>query len=149
MIMDAAAALVGFIGLSGQVLQGCSYLCEFFADAKDAPRIVRNVSDHLEVIQPALTTIRATLASLQDSSASLPMLQNPTPALEHCESAIAELKAFVDRHDCMTASAPERSKVRKGWQRLGVARKSNKLRGLAVRLEQAKTSLLLVQANVN
>ena len=150
MIMDAAAAVVGFIGLSGQALQGCTYLREFFADAKDAPRIVRNVSDHLEVIEPALTTIHAIFSGLQDScSASLPMLQNPTPALNHCDSAIAELKAFVDRHDCLTASAPERSKLRKGWQRLGVARKSNKLKGLVVRLEQAKTSLLLVQANID
>jgi hypothetical protein len=111
MPLDMASALVSFIGLSGQVLQGCNYLCDFFADAKDAPAIIKNISDHLEVIQPALSTIRVTFWDLQAISHSLPILQDPTPVLKNCESAIAELKAFVDRQAAFACQLQRRCKL--------------------------------------
>jgi hypothetical protein len=179
MPLDVASAIVSFISLSGQVLQGCNYLCDFFAEAKDAPAIIQNISDHLEVIQPALSTLRATFLGIQAGPQSLPGLQDPNPALKKCESAIVDLKAFVDRHGgickppsttlqahpalvcAASGSSPgpgaistsntsfyKRSALRRGWHRLDVARKANKLRGLAAHLEQAKSSLQLVQANI-
>lgn len=65
MPLDVAAALVGFISLSGQVLQGCNYLCDFFADGKDAPATIKDIADHLEVIQPALRATCTTFLELQ------------------------------------------------------------------------------------
>jgi hypothetical protein len=106
MPLDVAAALVGFVSLSGQVLQGCNYLCDFFVDAKDAPATIKDIADHLEVIQPALRTIRATFLELQAGPQFLSVLQDPTPALENCESAIAEPRAFVDRHGRIYSSCP-------------------------------------------
>lgn len=141
--------------------------------------VIRNISDHLEVVQPTLNNIRTTFLDLQDPSHSLPTLQDPTPALKNCESAISELRAFVDRHGSirkpasvtlkanhplagtpsasshspqalpsLAISVSEKSTLQRGWQRLDVARKSNKLRALAARLEQAKSSLQFAQANI-
>jgi hypothetical protein len=162
MPLDVASALVSFIGLSGQVLQGCNYLSDFFADAKDAPATIKGISDHLEVIQPALSTLHATFLDLQAGSDSLSTLQDPTSALKSCEWAITELKAFADRHGGIhiststtpqaiptsSKSFPGRSTLRRGWQRLDVARNANKLKDLAARLERAKSSLQVIQANI-
>jgi hypothetical protein len=123
---------------------------------------IRGVSDHLEVIQAALSTIRTTFLDLQAGSDSLSTLQDPTSALKSCEWAITELKAFADRHGGIhiststtpqaiptsSKSFPGRSTLRRGWQRLGVARRANKLKDLEARLEHAKSSLQVIQANI-
>jgi hypothetical protein len=117
----------------------------FFADAKDAPATIRGISDHLEVMQPALSTIRTTFLDLQAGSGSLPTLQDLTPTLKSCEWAIIELKAFVDRHGGVhiststtpqaiptsSKSFPGRSTLRRGWQGLDVARRANKLQPIS------------------
>jgi hypothetical protein len=82
----------------------------FFADAKDAPATIKSVSDHLEVIQLALSTIRTTFLDLQAGSDSLPTLQDPTPTLKSCEWDITKLKASLINMAAFTSRLQRRRK---------------------------------------
>lgn len=160
--MDIAAGVVGFVGLTGQILQGCNYLCDFFSNAAEAPELILRLANELSAVQSSLSSLHT---SLQKIEANIPRvhLQTSIPAIENCKPIVEDLNRFVLEHGELLStsstshptsvastatSSSSRKRVRKAWQQIDVARKGSRLRDYTFRLEQAKTSLVLFQSEV-
>lgn len=155
--MEIAGAIVSFVGLSGQVLQGCNFLCKFFFDASDAPELIIAISIELCAVRSRLQAFRLLLLEIQATSpASLTVQQDPAVPLQSCQDAIQKLQTFVDRYADLSistvttpgSSQTSRAVVRRAWHKLEVARKGPQLRSHKSQLEAAKTSLLAAQAGI-
>lgn len=155
--MDIAAAIVGFVGLSGQALQGCNYLLNFFSDVRDAPEVVVTTSAELCTVRSLLEDFRLLLLEIQATSpASLRVQQDPTVALRSCQAVIHNLQRFVNKYADLSDSTrtnPNRSPIsraaiRKAWHKFDVGRRGGKLRSYVSQLQVAKTSLLATQTNI-
>lgn len=150
--MDVAAAVVGFVSLSGQVLQGCNYLCNFFGDASDAHEVIVSISAELYAVRSRLEGFQLLLLEVQAiSPASLTVQQDPAVPLKLCQDAIQKLQTFVDKHADLSVSTESRSasaQVRKAWNKLDVARKGAQLKSHISQLEAAKSSLLAAQTSI-
>lgn len=154
--MDAAASIVGFLGLAGQTIQGCNYLINFFDDAKDAPKRISNILADLKVVQSVVQASRDDLnAQLGEDSATIPQVYED--AVENVKLVVDDLQVFVNRyasrllprndtiaHVAATPNTPtDFVALRKGWQKCNIARKTTQLDGFGQRLSQAKGSLIL------
>lgn len=124
LVMEIAAATVGFISLSGQALQGCNYLCKVFSDAQDAPGVISDTSRELCNLRSQLEAFRLLLLKIQDTSpASLTLQQDPAVPLQECQHAIQKLQRFVDEFPDLSIPAgttfgksqTRRDVVRKAW----------------------------------
>ena len=155
--MDIAASVVAFAGISGQILQGCNYLSTFFSDVRDAPDVFVAISNELSTLRGRLEGFRLLLREMQViSPPSLIVQQDPEAALQRCQDAVQKLEKFVNK--CAALSIPAGAQpgssqtttdvVRRTWDKLAVARKSDKLRYHRSQLEAAKASLLGAQANI-
>jgi hypothetical protein len=155
--MDIAAATVSFVGLSGQLLQGCNYLCDFFSDVTDAPEVIVATSAELCSIRLQLEAFRRLLLEIQTSCPiSFTVHQDPAVPLQNCQDAIQKLQKFIDRFSDLPTkivsnqgnSQTGRAAARKAWQKFDFARNGNKPRRHSSRLEAVKTSLIETQGNV-
>ncbi|ERF75689.1 hypothetical protein EPUS_01519 [Endocarpon pusillum Z07020] len=153
--MDIAAGVVGFIGLSGQILQGCNYLCKTFSDAADAPDVIVAVSTELCAVRSRLEAFQHLLLEIQASApACLRVQQDPAVPLQSCQNAIQKVQSFVDKYaDLSISIASSSGNVKsykaafyKAWQKFDVARRGDQLRGYVSQLEAAKSSLLAVRS---
>jgi hypothetical protein len=155
--MEIAAAIVGFISLTGQALQGCNYLCKIFSDARDAPEVIREVSKELCNLRFQLEAFRLLLLKIQDTCpASLTVQQYPAVPLQSCHDAVQKLQSFADEFADLSTptgnnpaiSQTRRDAIRKEWHKFEVARKGDKLRSHKLQLEAAKTSLIAAQNSI-
>ena len=155
--MDIAASVVAFVGISGQILQGCNYLSTFFSDVRDAPDVFVAISSELSTLRGRLEGFQLLLREMQViSPPSLIVQQDPEAALQRCQDAVQKLEKFVNKYAALSIPAGAQSGssqtstdiVRKTWYKLAVARKSDKLRHHRSQLEAAKASLLGAQANI-
>ncbi|KAF2800275.1 hypothetical protein K505DRAFT_293027 [Melanomma pulvis-pyrius CBS 109.77] len=55
--MEAAAAVVSFVGLAGPVAQGLRFLYNFTTDMKDCPKDVREMKTDLELVEDLITQV--------------------------------------------------------------------------------------------
>lgn len=55
--MEAAAALVSFVGLAGPVAQGLKSLYDFATDMKDCPQDIREMKTDLEFVEDLITQV--------------------------------------------------------------------------------------------
>jgi hypothetical protein len=150
--MEIAAGIVGCVSLSGQVLQGCTYLCNFFADASDAHELIVTVSIELGAVRSRLQAFQVLLLEVQAiSPASLTVQQDPAVLLKICQDAIQKLQAFLDKYADLSVSTQlgsASSQVRRAWHKLDVARRGAQLRNHISQLEAAKSSLLAAQTSI-
>ena len=155
--MDIAASVVAFVGISGQILQGCNYLSTFFSDVRDAPDVFVAISNELSTLRGRLEGFQLLLREMQViSPPSLIVQQDPVAALQRCQDAVQKLEKFVNKYAALSIPAgaqPGSSQtttdvVRRTWDKLAVARKSDKLRYHRSQLEAAKSSLSGAQANI-
>ncbi|KAF7509421.1 hypothetical protein GJ744_007984 [Endocarpon pusillum] len=155
--MNIAAGLVGFIGLSGQILQGCNYLCKTFSDAADAPDVIAAASNELGAIRSRLEAFQHLLLEVRASApAFLRVQQDPAVPLQSCQNAIQKLQSFVDKYTDLsisTASSPgnlksHKAAFHKAWQKFDVARRGDQLRGYVSQLEAAKSFLSAAQDSI-
>lgn len=148
--MEATASVVGFIGLTGQVLQGCNYLSTLFSDAKEAPEIIRAVSAEIQAIESSLLHFQALKSELDVNPHLVPHDWSPAPALTCCNEAINALKCFIQNfpelHSLRDPIAAHR--IRGKWQRLNLAKNMNRLQRHLHRLQNAKSGLELLQSNI-
>jgi hypothetical protein len=150
--MEVAAAIVGCVGLSGQVLQGCNYLCNFFADASDAPELIVTISAQLCAVRSGLQAFQLLLLEVQTiSPASLTLQQDPAVPLKLCQDAVQSLQTFVNKYADLSVSTQPKSagaQVRKLWHKLDVARRGAPLKTHILQLEAAKSSLLDAKTSI-
>ncbi|OAG08867.1 uncharacterized protein CC84DRAFT_1257630 [Paraphaeosphaeria sporulosa] len=55
--MEAAAAVVSFVGLAGPVAQGLKFLYDFTTDMKDCPKDIREMKTDLELVEALITNV--------------------------------------------------------------------------------------------
>ncbi|ERF75553.1 hypothetical protein EPUS_09470 [Endocarpon pusillum Z07020] len=155
--MDIAAGVVGFVGLSGQILQGCNYLCKTFCDAADAPDVIVAILTELRAVRSRLEAFQHLLLEIQASApACLRVQQDPAIPLQNCQNVIQKVQSFVDKYADLSISTASSSgnlkshkaAFHKAWQKFDVARKGDQLRGYVSQLEAAKSSLLATQISI-
>ncbi|KAF7506075.1 hypothetical protein GJ744_012226 [Endocarpon pusillum] len=149
--MDIAAGIVGLVSLSGQILQGCNYLCKTFFNAADAPDVILAVSMELCAVRSRLEAFQRLLLIIQAAApACFRVQQDPAIPLQSCQNAIQKLQSFVNKYADLTISKAPNSKttVRKAWQKFDVARRCDQLKGYISQLEAAKSSLLAAEASI-
>jgi hypothetical protein len=150
--MEVAAAIVGCVGLSGQVLQGCNYLCNFFADASDAPGLIVTISAQLCAVRSGLQAFQLLLLEVQTiPPASLTLQQDPAVPLKLCQDAVQSLQTFVNKYADLSVSTQPKSagaQARKLWHKLDVARRGAQLKTHNLQLEAAKSSLLDAKTSI-
>ena len=102
--MDLAVGVAGFIGLTGQILQGCSHLRNFFRDVGEAPEIIQSISESLCVLESALNNLDHDLRT--SSVANLPdPFRALLRALESCQMTVEKFGQFVSRYDELQKTA--------------------------------------------
>jgi hypothetical protein len=150
--MEVAAAIVGCVGLSGQILQGCNYLCNFFGDASDAPELIVTILAELCAVRSGLQAFQLLLLEVQAiSPASLTLTQDPAVPLKLCQDAVQSLQTFVNKYADLSVSTQPKSagaQVRKLWHKLDVARRGASLKTHILQLEAAKSSLLDAKTSI-
>jgi hypothetical protein len=55
--MEAAAALVSFVGLTGPAAQGLKFLYDFKTNMKDCPKDIREMKTDLELVEGLITQV--------------------------------------------------------------------------------------------
>lgn len=55
--MEAAAALVSFVGLAGPVAQGLKFLYDFTTNMKDCPKDIREMKIDVELVESLITQV--------------------------------------------------------------------------------------------
>jgi hypothetical protein len=150
--MEVAAAIVGCVGLSGQILQGCNYLCNFFGDASDAPELIVTISAQLCAVRSGLQAFQLLLLELRAiSPASLTLQQDPAVPLKLCQDAVQSLQTFVNKYADLSVSTQPKSagaQARKLWHKLDFARRGAQLKTHILQLEAAKSSLLDAKTSI-
>ena len=136
--MDVAGAIIGIVGLSGQILQGCNYLCDFFGDMKGASRVISRILTNIQHLCTILEELEAIAGKIQARQDPLSIPIDATPVLDSCSKVIEDLRNFANEN-----GGPDKS-----WRRFNVARKQKQLERYATRLEESKSSVQLVQTNL-
>ncbi|KAL9112886.1 MAG: hypothetical protein Q9227_002963 [Pyrenula ochraceoflavens] len=148
--MEFAAGVVGFIGLTGQILQGCNYLSSLFSNAKESPKIIQTVSLELQSFTSSLSHFKGLLVELEANPHLWPRGWHPEAALKSCDTAVTQLKAFVHKfpelHD--SGNAESSKHVREKWQRIMLAKEMAALQRYLSGLQHAKYDLELLQSNI-
>jgi hypothetical protein len=122
---DVAAAVVSFVGLGGQVLQGLTVLYGFFEDIRDAPRYVQTLKIELLVLRGIVERIESQRTTNDVA------VQN---ALKYCLSWTEKLEKLIRKYD-PTAVSSRRKRL---WNDIHVAFRKEKLGKYTEALRRAK-----------
>ena len=107
------ASVVGFIGLTGQILQGCLFVQDFLEALEDAPADIEALQSELLIFQTSLDKFQSTLNVVDDDAVG----EDVRLALEYSNKAINDLRKVVSkladrRHGCITNFSMVVRKVR-------------------------------------
>ena len=107
------ASVVGFIGLTGQILQGCLFVQGFLEALEDAPADIEALQSELLIFQTSLDKFQSTLNVVDDDAIG----EDVRLALEYSNKAINDLRKVVSkladrRHGCITNFSMVVRKVR-------------------------------------
>jgi hypothetical protein len=140
-LLGLGASAIAFIGLAGQVLQGCQYVHDFIDDVRDAPDDLRHHHTEISSFESVVLGFQEVLQAIQPFA----RIENPTKqallALRSGGTSIDELKALLRRF--------EQSGERDLWRSIKLTRKRSELAKYVARLGEAKVNILLAQSQVN
>jgi hypothetical protein len=107
------ASVVGFIGLAGQILQGCLFVQDFLEALEDAPADIEALQSEVLIFQTSLDKFQSTLNVVDDDAIG----EDVRLALEYSKKAINDLRKVVSkladrRHGCITNFSMVVRKVR-------------------------------------
>lgn len=107
------ASVVGFVGLTGQILQGCLFVQNFLQALEDAPADIGVLRSELLIFQASLDAFKSTLNVVGDDAVG----EDIRLSLEYSSKAINELRKVVSKlgdgsHGCMTNFSMVVRKVR-------------------------------------
>ena len=140
-LFGLGASAIAFIGLAGQVLQGCQHIHDFMNNVRDALDDLRHYHTEISSFKSVVLGFQEVLQAIKpfariDNSAEQALL-----ALQSGGTAINELKAILQKF--------ERSGEKDLWRGIKLARKSSELAKHVARLGEAKVNILLAQSQVN
>ncbi|KAK5320618.1 hypothetical protein LTR93_006830 [Exophiala xenobiotica] len=136
--MDIAGTVIGVVGLTGQILQGCNYICDFLRHAKDAPDSIRVLHTSVRNLIDVVGVVMNMAQNSDQQSNSMPASTYHLATLTECKSVVQDLEAFVRRF-----------KTGKGtWQKFSWAVYQKQLKEYDSKINQAKLSVLMVQNNM-
>ena len=133
--MDFASALVAFIGITGQLLQGVKVVCDFLSDVNDAPSEIASLNIRLNLLINILQNIIACPETLHVSQEAL---KNVEEAMKLVYSQVSELAKLIQDH---RPSKPGQRKLL--WSSINVAFRKNKFEKCGMNITQALDLLLL------
>jgi hypothetical protein len=91
------ASVVAFIGLAGQVAQGCKFVRDVLGDIKDASNDIRALRTEIQLFELAVDHFQASLAEVEAAGIPVPASYSVgiKLALEYSEEATASLLGLV------------------------------------------------------
>jgi hypothetical protein len=130
------ASVVGFVGLAGQILQGCLFVQNFLDALEDAPADIEVLRSELIIFQTSLDTFQSTLNAVGDDAIG----EDVRLALDYSNKIINELRKVVSKlgdghYGCMTNFSMVMRKAR--------------ISKHVKTLERARTMLLCAQMNMS
>jgi hypothetical protein len=139
--LGLAASAASFVGLAGQILQGCQNIRTFLDDVKDASSDLQNLSQEVIAFESGLTTFKQLLDRIERDGYDISYTaEQVTQALNYSDQAVQGLQKLI-------------SKYKEGgltlWRQVGVAFRKDKLEKRSRSLEKAKLHLLITQVNIN
>lgn len=87
--MEAAAALVSFVGLAGPVAQGLKFLYDFTTNMKDCPKDIREMKTDLELVEDLITQV---IRQCNERDAQLRESAELARAIGHAQESVEDLK---------------------------------------------------------
>ncbi|KAH7396977.1 hypothetical protein DE146DRAFT_720617 [Phaeosphaeria sp. MPI-PUGE-AT-0046c] len=87
--MEAAAALVSFVGLAGPVGQGLKFLYDFTTDMKDCPKDIREMKTDIELVDGLITQV---IRQCQERDVRLQGSKSLARAIGHAQDSVKDLK---------------------------------------------------------
>lgn len=88
-VMEAAAALVSFVGLAGHVAQGLKVLYDFTTDMKDCPKDIREMKTDLELVEDL---IKQVIRQCKERDVRLRESAALARAIGHAQESVEDLK---------------------------------------------------------
>jgi len=91
------ASVVAFIGLAGQVAQGCKFVRDILGDVKDASNDIRALRTEIQLFELTLNHFQASLADIEAAGIPVPASYGVgiELALEYSEEAMASLLGLI------------------------------------------------------
>jgi hypothetical protein len=114
-VFGIASSALSVAAFAGQLAQSANFLYNFVKDIKNAPKIIRTISEELRILTFILLEIQK---SYSNSSTDLYV------SLQHCGKRLDELVTFVKKLD-PTQYAQKRQRL---WKQFQVALKRSDLR---------------------
>ena len=87
--MEAAAALVSFVGLAGPVAQGLKFLYDFTTNMKDCPKDIREMKTDLELVEDLITQV---IRQCNERDEQLRESAALARAIGHAQDSVKDLK---------------------------------------------------------
>jgi hypothetical protein len=139
-LFGLGASAIAFIGLAGQILQGCQYVRDLIDNIRDAPDNLRHYHTEIASFRSAVLGFQEVLQAIKPFARIENSAEQALLALQS-GGAIDDLKAFLQNF--------ERSREKELWRSIKLARKRSKLAKYIARLGEAKANILLAQSQVN
>jgi hypothetical protein len=111
--LGVRSSVVSFIGLAGQILQGCHYISNLFDDIKDAPETLSYLRAEIKAFRIVIHGFQQALRSVGQSTNIDAASEQVLTALKTSSATIQDLKALLDKYS--------HSGKRDGWKILKVA----------------------------
>ncbi|KAK5443350.1 hypothetical protein LTS15_010695 [Exophiala xenobiotica] len=103
--MDIAGTVIGVVGLTGQILQGCNYICDFFHHAKDAPESIRDLHTSVRNLNDVVAVVETIAKNSDQQSSSMLASSCQIATLNECKNVIQELEAFLKEYTSKISQA--------------------------------------------
>ncbi|TGO19067.1 hypothetical protein BTUL_0006g01020 [Botrytis tulipae] len=139
--VSLGASVISFIGLTGQILQGCQYICDCFDDINGAPKEILNILEQLKCFEKGLRNFQYTLEKVKQSTDISESEDEIKLALELSGLTVKELQEFVNKY--------KRNGRNDWWKSFRFAKKKNIFTKYASRLYQAKIDIIGIQSRLN
>jgi hypothetical protein len=139
--LGLGASAVAFMGLTGQVLQGCHYICKFIDNVRDAQDDLHHYSTEITTFKSTVLGFQEVLRAIEPSAMIESSIQQALLALQSGSVAIEELKTPLRRY--------KHDGQRDWWKDIKVAQKRSQFAKCVGRLGEAKVNILLAQSRVN
>ncbi|CAG8971653.1 hypothetical protein HYALB_00003121 [Hymenoscyphus albidus] len=136
--ISLGASIIAFIGLAGQIAQGCSYVRTLIDDIDDAPDDMRGLQREIRLYEGTNETFREALSNLEESGIPTQQSSYVQLALKFGNETLSNLTEFIERKT-------------KSGRRLGQVRFAfgkGKCAKHAEQIERAKEFLSMAQAGI-
>lgn len=139
--VSLGASVISFIGLTGQILQGCQFICDCFDDINGAPKETLYILEQLKCFEKGLRNFQCTLEKVKQSTDISESEDEIKLALELSGLTVKELQEFVNKY--------KRNGRNDWWKGFRFAKKKNVFTKYASRLHQAKIDIIGIQSRLN